>query len=1060
VPPGYEVKLFAAEPDIINPVAFTIDERGRLWVVECYEYPKRTPAGRKPRDRIKVLEDTTGSGRADKVTVWAEGKTLPIGFDLATGIEVGRGGVFLGAAPYLFFLRDAEGAGRCTEQTVLLKGFGSQDTHETLNTFQWGPDSRLYGLHGIFTQSKVGQVRMNAAVWRYLPESGHFDIFAEGTSNPWGLDFDPHGQAILTACVIPHAFHIVPGGVYKRQAGASYNPYAFGYLNEICDHTHHQESGWAHAGVLVLQGDQVPPEYRGSFLMGSVHGCSVKRDVLQRRGSSFVAHHAPDFLVSGDRNFRPINLRWGPDGAIYVIDWHDQNPCHQAAPDSWDMTHGRIYKIQRTGARPAPHPDLAKQSSRELVELLKNNNPWFHRTALRLLAERQDRSVRGELENMLFQGSEETHSLRALWGLNAVSEFDEPVAARAIEHPNSWIRAWAVRLLGERGEISAAMLGRLARLAREDPALEVRSQLASTARQLSRQDPLPLLHALLAHAEDASDPNIPLLIWLAYEPHVVPRREEVLTWTKAHTAGNPLVIEWLLPRIVRRLVATGRTEDLSASLDFLGDVRDQAARRRALEALALALGDRQTTRPPNWRAVRAKLLEKRVPEIRALILRLAIVFGERGAILDEVTRARDRGQGLEVRLQAVHDLAIAHPPEGEPALLELLRGDPSMELRTEACRALASYPDTDLGRDVLLGWSEYPPALRTEAVNLLTSRKAWAARLLEAVGQKRVPRTDLTNNAILRIGAFHDSALDRQIEQVWGRVRDTPAALNALIDTMRVRLGEGPGSAERGRRVFDNHCAKCHKFEGRGHEVGPNLDGAARDIEYLLINVLDPNRVVGKPYFTQYVVLKDGRVETGLLAAEEDRTITLKNENDALKVIARNDIESIPEQPKSLMPEGLANNMTVGDFRDLVRYVMANPFLTDVEIAGPLPRDAADPGRKSKWRRPVVGVSGRIPLPATSGSEPQVAWVRARVEAPEVVKTRMLLGSRNAVVVRIDADQLIYSGTPGKDNVPDQTAAEVALRKGVNEILLRVTYRGDHEGVYARLLDPAKKLGF
>ena len=332
VPPEFEVKLFAAEPDIINPISFTVDERGRLWVVECYEYPKRTTKGQKPRDRIKILEDTTGTGKADKVTVWAEGKDLPR-FDLASGIEVGHGGVFLGAAPYLFFLQDTKGAGHCDQCEILLSGFGSQDTHEVLNTLQWGPDGRLYGLHGIFTQSQIGEVRLNAAVWRYAVDERKFDIFAEGTSNPWGLDFDAHGQAFLTACVIPHCFHMIPGGIYIRQAGSSLNPNAYGLLPEISDHKHHQESGWAHAGALVLQGDQIPPApYQNSLLMGSIHGCSIKRDVLDRRGSTFVARHAPDFLTSGDKNFRPINLRGGPDGSIYVIDWHDQNPCHQAQP--------------------------------------------------------------------------------------------------------------------------------------------------------------------------------------------------------------------------------------------------------------------------------------------------------------------------------------------------------------------------------------------------------------------------------------------------------------------------------------------------------------------------------------------------------------------------------------------------------------------------------------------------------------------------------------------------------------------------------------------------------
>src|SRR5262249_28138721 len=226
--------------------------------------------------------------------------------------------------------------------------------------------------------------------------------------------------------------HMVPGGTYIRQAGSSLNPYAYGLLPQISDHKHHQESGWAHAGALVLQGDDIPEEYQNSLLMGSIHGCSIKRDVLQRRGSTFVARHAPDFLVSGDKNFRPINLRWGPDGSIYVIDWHDQNPCHQAKPDSWDMTHGRIYKIQRTNTKATPPVDLSGKSSQELVELLKNNNPWWHRTALRLLAVRRDRSVAPKLLELLRNGKDDSLSLRGLWGLEDVGAFDETLAATAL----------------------------------------------------------------------------------------------------------------------------------------------------------------------------------------------------------------------------------------------------------------------------------------------------------------------------------------------------------------------------------------------------------------------------------------------------------------------------------------------------------------------------------------------------------------------------------------------------------------------------------------------------
>src|SRR5207302_3817158 len=236
----------------------------------------------------------------------------------------------------------------------------------------------------------------------------------------------------------------------------------------------------------------------------------------------------------------------------------------------------------------------------------------------------------------------------------------------------------------------------------------------------------------------------------------------------------------------------------------------------------------------------------------------------------------------------------------------ILVGERAVELRAEACRALSAYDGPDLAKAVLAGWKSYPPAVRIEAVNLLASRKEWANALLNAVGDKRVPRTDLTDNTILRLRAFKDKKLDDLVKKVWGEVRDTPADLAKLIDKMRGELYAGPASFERGRKVFDNTCAKCHQFDSRGFDVGPNLDGASREIEYLLINVLDPNRVVGAPYFTRQVILKSGKIEAGLLAEEDEQSITLKTENAAKRVILKKDVEEVQVSPKSVMPEGLA----------------------------------------------------------------------------------------------------------------------------------------------------------
>ena len=241
VPEGFTVKLFAGEPDVRQPIALCLDDRGRLWVAEAYSYPIRRP-DKEAKDRILIFEDTDGDGKFDKRTVFMEG------LNLVSGLEVGFGGVWIGAAPYLLFVPVKEGEDKpAGPAQVLLDGWGYQDTHETLNTFLWGPDGWLYGCHGVFTHSRVGKpgtpdderTPINAGVWRYHPKKHVFEVFAHGTSNPWGLDFDDRGQAFVEACVIPHNWHIIQGGRYQRQAGPHFNPYTYDDIKTIADHRHY-----------------------------------------------------------------------------------------------------------------------------------------------------------------------------------------------------------------------------------------------------------------------------------------------------------------------------------------------------------------------------------------------------------------------------------------------------------------------------------------------------------------------------------------------------------------------------------------------------------------------------------------------------------------------------------------------------------------------------------------------------------------------------------------------------------------------------------------------------
>ncbi len=1056
---GFEVKLFAAEPLVVNPIAMTVDERGRVWCVECFEYPKRTAKGKMPRDRIVILEDTDGDGVADKRTVFAEGKDFPVPFDLASGLEVGHGGVFLGAPPYLFFIENKDDKPGKIE--ILLKGFGSQDTHETLNTFQWGPDGRLYGLHGVFNYSEVKAqqadgpaTRLNAGVWRYDVRTKQFEVFAEGTSNPWGMDWrNSDGQFLLCCCVIPHLFHMSPGGIYKRQAGQSFNSTLRPeeYIKEICDHTFHRESGWAHAGLISLDTPIIPEKYRDSVIFGSIHGCSIKRNVLRKNGSTYTASRADDFVQSGDKNVRPINLRWGPNGEIYCNDWHDQNPCHQAGADSWDYEHGRVYRIQPKGLTTKKAEDLGRLPTAQLHVLLADHIPWKARTAMRLLAERRRELTDRDANDL--RGMVTYYSLKALTTLGAAGRLDEKLAGgfltqfKRVDYNQPALRAWTVRLLGETGAVSDAMFRRFVEIAKDELAPEVRLQFAATAMRLHEgRDVSSLLRALMRHKEDAKDPVIPQTLWLAFEQRLTSGVKTELDWLKDNAAGNALVTDVIVPRTARRLAASGKAEDLEACVVFLRDLKDASAKRRALDGLAQGLQGRQVDPPPSWAEVQKSLRADVDEQVRKLAERLAVTFHDAAAVKRAFAAVGDSKKSADERAEAVRDLALLKPAEALPLFVSLLRQETSLRVRVEAVRGLAAFDRPQIGKDVLAAWNGYPPEMRLEAINLLAGRREWARDLLAAVGDGRVARTDLNDNTILRVRALKDKALNAQIEKVWGAFRDTPAELNALIDKLRGQIAEGRPSFARGQKVFENNCAKCHKFEGKGHDVGPNLDGAARDVEYLLVNVLDPNRVVGQPYFTRLVTLKNGRVESGLLAAEDGQSVTLKSENDQLKVIPRKDIDEIQVSQKSVMPEGLANNMKPDEFRDLVRYVMANPFLTEVAVSED----------RETWRRPAVGVQGRVALPAKSAGD-SFAFVQAEVTAPEAIKTRLLLGTGARVEAWVN-DKKVFDGKPAGAE-PDRAAVDVELREGPNQVMLKVTYRGK-EALYARLLDPQRKLRY
>ena len=604
VPKGFSVKLAASEPDVVRPVAFAFDDRGRLWVAEAHTYPIRAPEG-EGRDRILILEDTNGDGSLDRRSVFIEH------LNLVSGIEVGFGGVWVGAAPNLLFIPVAEGTDRpAGPPEVVLNGWGFQDTHELLNTFTWGPDGWLYGTQGVFTNSNVGppgasdseRTRINAGVWRVHPKTRQFEVFSEGTSNPWGLAFNDYGHAFTTACVIEHLYHMVQGARYKRQSGRHFNPNTYDDLKTVADHVHwvgrkgpHAGNsrsgaaggGHAHAGAMIyLGGDNWPREYRESIFMNNIHGFRTNVDRLQRKGSGYTASHAQDFLLANDAWSQMINFRYGPDGSVHVIDWYDKNQCHSTNPALHQKTLGRIFKISHERDRWVK-VDLKKLSSADLVDLQLNRNDWYVEHARRILQERgPDPDAHARLRRMLRAESDVTRKLRALWALHVTEGLRDADLMELLGDANEYMRSWAVYLLVQNRSAPDVALERFAAMARSDQSALVRLYLASAMQRVPVEKRWDVLTGLLARQDDSADQNLPLMIWYAAEP-VVP-----LDMARSLELSLESPLPKVFPFSVQRISAVGTQDALRVLTDRLGRTTSAAHQKELVNGIVQLINRR------------------------------------------------------------------------------------------------------------------------------------------------------------------------------------------------------------------------------------------------------------------------------------------------------------------------------------------------------------------------------------------------------------------------------------------------------------------------------------
>ncbi len=927
VPPGFEAKLAAAEPMITQPMAFCWDDRGRMWVAENRDFVTRSTGFSGGDSRIVILEDTNGDGKFDTRKVFLEGIPFP------AAIAVGFDGLWLGAPPNLLFVPDKNRDDRADAAIeIRLTGWGIQDRHETLNSLNWGPDGWLYGCQGYATRSTVGKPAdggklyrpgeafpdaipvkdgqyIDGGVWRYHPTKDRFEVVAHGFSNPWGLDFDDHGQMFITACVIPHLWHVVPGGIYHRQGGRHINPYVYDDIKTIADHRHRS----AHGGARIYLADEFPREYRDRIFMANIHEHAVLTDILEPKGSGFVGRHGDDTLLANDGAWVGFSMEIGPDGAVYVLDWHDSDICGNAVNQKET---GRIFRLAPKGLAGKSGLDLAAQSDLELVGLLTHRNDWYSRRARVVLQQRAaegrlDAGVSARLWELFGQSKTAAHQLRALWALHVTKNLPADRLLPLLDHAEPHIRAWAIQLLGEDYAVDAAALKKFVAMARADNSPVVRLYLASALQRMPLAERWSIAQGLVAHAEDIADHNLPKLIWLGVEPLVMSDAARALQL--AAQSDLPLVTRF----IARRAVA-GKA--LEAVTDSLLSATRPATRLSLLEGLRdglTSLGRREVGPTKNWDAVVAAMTRAADPQLSEVLTQVSQLFGDAKASAAQLAILQNRTAPLVPRREILGAFARDSYAAALPATLALLDEAP---LRRDAIRALAAFDDARVAQTLLARYAALPAAEKAEVILTLTSRRSTALPLVEALKREAIPKRDVT--------AFAARQLQRVVGpsfvDFWGPVAqpaddkqaDMAKFKRLLTDDALVR-----GNLANGRAVFERTCTACHTLYGQGGNIGPDLTGSNRaNLDYILTEIINPSEVMQDSYQLVTVTTRDGRTLAGNAAAEDAQQLTLRLIGQDT-VIAKSEILSREKSPLSMMPEGLLKTLSTDEVRDLIAYL-------------------------------------------------------------------------------------------------------------------------------------------
>ena len=939
VPKGFTVQLVAAEPDVVDPVAMCFDEKGRLFVCEMRGYPNGgVGTGKETRGKIKCLEDRDGDGVFETATTFAEGLRFPM------GIQPWKGGLLVAVAPDILYIEDTDGDGKADKTTVLYTGFNLANIQQMVNCPQWGLDNWIYGCAGSdggtirsVEKPDMPEIALRNRGIRFRPwipgsleptsSGGQYGLTADDYQhwftatnsqhlrqivlpdqyirrNPYlpvsavTLDIPEHGAAAKVFRISPFE----PWRVERttRRAGSpdakrfpSTELVPGGYITSACS-------------PLIYTADVFPEAYRGNNFVCDPANNLIHREILVEKGAVFSARRVdPDseFLASTDNWFRPVHLSIGPDGAMYVLDFYREvieTPL--SLPDDIKQRlnlesrgRGRIWRVVPEGFKPSKMPDVSEAASGRLADELLSPIPTRRLTAQRLIFERQPKDAAAALRERLAKASGKPGRANLLWALHGLGELKADDVLPAFDDPVPGMREQALRLAEGFFATSPELRKRAAKLV-DDPNPRVRFQLAFSAGVLPADEAGPVLAAILE--KDAADP-----------------------WTQtaalsSASACNFALIEALIPRkgsaavLVKLAAMTGAKADESEIVRVLNLIADGKAGAAVETALLDGLGQgmRNSKKPlAAWWADPPAGAKAVMQKLRARFEQAA------ATVRDDAAKPGQRAASAALLALGPFDLA-------GPALAEALVPSTPGDLQLAAVKSLASHPDPKVSDLLLANWVGYGPNTRREVLDALLSRPDRILKLLDAIEKKWVLANELDAARVKQLKSHPNAAVRAKADVV---LKGTVNPDRAKVVADYAPALDLKADAANGKLVFKARCSACHKLDGVGHDVGPNLLAALpnKSGEDLLAAVFDPNREVDPRYVSYQVTTADGRVLLGIVAVETPTSVTIRRADGAEDTILRTNLEALRSTKISLMPEGLEKELPKQDVADLFAYL-------------------------------------------------------------------------------------------------------------------------------------------